>query len=217
MTYAERALTVRVFNAANEQVGQATAFLPADKSFSVDTYGVGHGTTGEPNPALGDISHRVLVDAVTYTRAITGDFDGNQSVTPFDFDLLRAEINMPPGPDDRMFDINDDTATNLTDRDAVLTAINRKLGDTDLDGDVDLNDLGNLASGFGKAPDQTSYGNGDTDLDFDVDLNDLGNLASNFQGGRAAAYAEFEALVPEPTAFSLLAIGAAGMVRRRRA
>jgi hypothetical protein len=81
------------------------------------------------------------------------------------------------------------------------------LGDTDLDGDVDLNDLGNLASRFGQNDLNIDWMNGDFDNDNDVDLNDLGAMASNFDAGRAQAYAEFQALVPEPTALSFVPVG----------
>jgi hypothetical protein len=71
-------------------------------------------------------------------------------------------------------------------------------GDADLDGDIDLSDLGILATHFGQIASAMQWTNGDFDDDKDVDLNDLGALATNFEGGRAAAFAEFQALVPEP-------------------
>ena len=58
-------------------------------------------------------------------------------------------------------------------------------GDTDLDGDVDLADLGNLATSFGLNNPTIDWINGDFDGDDDVDLNDLGTLATNFEGGPA--------------------------------
>jgi hypothetical protein len=80
-------------------------------------------------------------------------------------------------------------------------------GDTDLDGDVDLSDLGNLATAYGVMTNAT-WDIGDFDSDGDVDLNDLGTLATNFEGGRAAALAQFSAIVPEPTSCAgLLALG----------
>jgi hypothetical protein len=51
-----------------------------------------------------------------------------------------------------------------------------RYGDSDLDLDVDLNDLGNLASNFGSAAGNV-WGDGDFD---DVDLSDLGTLATFF-------------------------------------
>ena len=78
-------------------------------------------------------------------------------------------------------------------------------GDTDGDGDVDLDDLNNVRNNFG------GEGSGDTDGDNDVDLDDLNNVRNNFGAGPANA-------VPEPGTFvlglSMLALG--GLWARRR-
>jgi hypothetical protein len=89
-------------------------------------------------------------------------------------------------------------------------------GDTDFDDDVDLADLGNLASSFGLSSDSIKWQNGDFDHDDDVDLNDLGTLATNFEGGSAEAYTTFQALVPEPGCAALFAGALALLPRRRR-
>ncbi len=82
-------------------------------------------------------------------------------------------------------------------------------GDTDSDGDVDLNDLNNVRNNFG------ANGLGDTDGDTDVDLNDLNNVRNNFGATPGGANA-----VPEPGAASLavvmLAVGGALLHRRRK-
>jgi hypothetical protein len=91
-------------------------------------------------------------------------------------------------------------------------------GDTDLDGDVDLSDLGSLASHYG-AQSGSRWSRGDFDLDGDTDLNDLSELAANYGAGSAQALADFQALtgVPEPTGMALFAAaGALCMTRRRR-
>jgi hypothetical protein len=75
--------------------------------------------------------------------------------------------------------------------------------------------LGNLASGLG-IPSEKRWSKGNLDCDQDVDLPDLRTLATNFQGGRAAALAQFEALVPEPAAASLMLALVPGLLRRRR-
>jgi hypothetical protein len=62
--------------------------------------------------------------------------------------------------------------------DVVLTAYGP--GDADADGDVDLSDLGALATHFGQTSGAGSA-DGGFDGDGDVDLNDLGALASNFE------------------------------------
>ncbi len=58
-------------------------------------------------------------------------------------------------------------------------------GDTDLDGDVDLVDLGTLTANYNTThdlmdPDTDPWSRGDFDLDGDVDLVDLGTLAHNY-------------------------------------
>lgn len=93
-------------------------------------------------------------------------------------------------------------------------------GDADADFDVDLSDLGVLATHYGI----TSGGHwhlGDFDLDGDVDLSDLGQLATNYGAGQAQAFADFASLtgvnVPEPSLLMTLAVGLVvpSMARRR--
>src|SRR5262249_6989977 len=51
-------------------------------------------------------------------------------------------------------------------------------GDTNLDGKVDVTDLGNLASSYGATG--ASWVQGDSDYSGTVDVVDLGNLATNY-------------------------------------
>lgn len=93
-------------------------------------------------------------------------------------------------------------------------------GDADSDFDVDLSDLGMLATHYGISS-GGHWNFGDFDLDGDVDLADLGSLATHYGAGAAQAFADFQVLtgtaVPEPTAFSVLAFTAcAALIRRRR-
>lgn len=90
-------------------------------------------------------------------------------------------------------------------------------GDADLDGDVDLSDLGALATYYGQTS-NVFWTRGDFDLDNDVDLSDLGVLATNYGAGAAQAFADFQALtVPEPSSAAvLLMFGALGAARCRR-
>ncbi len=97
-------------------------------------------------------------------------------------------------------------------------------GDANLDGQVDISDLGALATAW-----QTSsvWTGGDFDYSGFVDISDLGILATNWQLGVGAPLgASFDealapvgltgASVPEPTVMSLLALGLAGVASRRR-
>ncbi len=81
-------------------------------------------------------------------------------------------------------------------------------GDTDSDGDIDLDDFGTLAAHFGET--DATFQSGDFDLNSRVDLADLALLKAMFH--RTAA-------VPEPDSLNLLAIGVliASLVWRRRA
>jgi hypothetical protein len=94
-------------------------------------------------------------------------------------------------------------------------------GDANLDGQVDVTDLGALATNW-----QTSnvWTGGDFNYDGFVDVSDLGILASNWQAGVgdplgpsfAEAMTAVGLAVPEPGAVALLVGGSAACVRRGR-
>jgi hypothetical protein len=95
-------------------------------------------------------------------------------------------------------------------------------GDSDLDGDVDIGDLGNLASNWQMSGEWIG---GDFDYNGTVNVNDLGLLASNWQAGvgsplgpgLAAALAGFGlpgSTVPEPQTAAIVL--ASGLALRRR-
>jgi autotransporter-associated beta strand protein len=106
------------------------------------------------------------------------------------------------------------------------------LGDSDLDGKVNVADLANLAGNFGKTSGQL-WINGDFDYNGNVNVADLADLAGNFGkqlgpssgtgGGSAdaaaaspAAAVASGAAVPEPASLGLIGIGALGLLSRRR-
>jgi hypothetical protein len=97
------------------------------------------------------------------------------------------------------------------------------LGDTDLDGHVNVADLANLAGNFGKSTGQL-WINGDFDYNANVNVADLADLAGNFgsalSAGSASPQSEVAAgtaAVPEPTTVGLLLIlSTAGLIRPRR-
>jgi autotransporter-associated beta strand protein len=105
------------------------------------------------------------------------------------------------------------------------------LGDSDLDGKVNVADLANLAGNFGKTSGQV-WINGDFDYNGNVNVADLADLAGNFgkdldsagfgSGGAtpaaltANAAAVSGAAVPEPTTLGLVGLGAVGLLAPRR-
>jgi hypothetical protein len=81
-------------------------------------------------------------------------------------------------------------------------------GDTNNDGVVDLTDLNNVLNNFG-----TTNPAGDDNTDGTVDLTDLNAVLNNFGVTYAASSLS---VVPEPASLSLLGLGAAALVGRRR-
>jgi hypothetical protein len=99
----------------------------------------------------------------------------------------------------------------LLDNVLIQTAPTHNPGDTNNDGFVDLTDLNNVLNNFGS----TGDGNpGDDDSSGAVDLTDLNNVLNNFGTDYNAAAALN--VVPEPASLSLLALGAASLLTRRR-
>ncbi|HRK31588.1 MAG TPA: autotransporter-associated beta strand repeat-containing protein [Tepidisphaeraceae bacterium] len=84
-------------------------------------------------------------------------------------------------------------------------------GDADLSGGVSLDDFTALAAAFGNAG---GWSSGDFNYDGVVNLDDFTPLAANFGNSLPGDVAR--GAVPEPTALGLVAIGVAGLLRRRR-
>ena len=81
-------------------------------------------------------------------------------------------------------------------------------GDVNLDGVVDVTDLGILATNYGQ---NAKWSKGDLNMDGIVDVSDLGILATNY-GTSVPDISQS----PEPTTIALLALGGAGLLKRRR-
>jgi hypothetical protein len=98
------------------------------------------------------------------------------------------------------------------------------IGDTNLDGKVDVTDLGNVASSYGTAS-ATSWITGDFNYDGVVDVTDLGDLASNYGASLtdSAAASRMSATVttqlaaiPEPSSLATVTTAIAASLRSRR-
>jgi hypothetical protein len=75
-------------------------------------------------------------------------------------------------------------------------------GDTNGDGNVDLDDLNNVRNNFGGSGDPIL---GDTDGDNDVDLDDLNAVRNNFGATSGGS-------VPEPGTLAIATLGIAAML-----
>jgi hypothetical protein len=91
-------------------------------------------------------------------------------------------------------------------------------GDADLNGTVDSQDFARLAAGYGVTTGGV-WTSGDFDYNGKVNSQDFNLLAGNFGQAMAGALpgASLGAVVPEPSALTLLAWLGAGAIRRRRA
>ena len=98
-------------------------------------------------------------------------------------------------------------------------------GDTNLDGQVTIADLGELASNWQSTT--AVWRQGDFNYDGAVTISDLGDLASNWQAGvgsplgmsfeeALAAVGLGGVAVPEPATMGLLVLGACTLKRARR-
>jgi len=209
-------------------LGSGTATLQQGKLQELPSFGTPPAAVSvNSNGNYSQPGHRIAADGnfnyntTTASGSGSADLDDSARITRTlagQVTTSGSQITLTINSLNWLFDIEED-GTDIGDLqitgNIVATAPLLKRGDSDGDGDVDLNDLSNLAAAYGVTT-NGQWGQGDFDSDGDIDLNDLSSLAANYGTGEAAAFADFQALaaVPEPAALGLLALGGTALVRR---
>jgi hypothetical protein len=163
-----------------------------------------------PDQIVGALSFSVLigdgnVDEETFTLTCF-DLSGNELVPPSTFTtdqtgIRVGETSLSVGGLIGSIELRlaDFSPSGVTLDDLEFELAHSVLGDTDGDGDVDLDDLNNVRNHFG------GTGPGDANGDGQVDLNDLNAVRNNF--GTAGSKA-----VAEPSTFGLIVFGSSSVV-----
>jgi autotransporter-associated beta strand protein len=212
----------------NDYIGAATnAALPANAATIVQAGTLALVGAGAHTPVLNNPNTNAYTD-VQGGRLVL-DYTGGSSPAAQVATVLDAGFDQTPRFSAGI--IRSTTVTNLIglgwreDTGAQTVTIARTYyGDADLNGQVDVNDLGTLATNWQALQ---SWGGGDFDYDGSVGVNDLGLVATNWQAGvgnplgpsfadAAAALGLPGVAVPEPASMGLLGIAAWSLRRRRR-
>ncbi len=164
-------------------------------------------------PTFGDVGYDVRVSH--YASWIQGgipdlgDLNDDGAIDAVDIDLLFDEIHVTGTPRLWPYDLtaDDDVTTADADR-LVLDILATRYGDANLDGRVNVLDLGALANHY-RLP-AGSWTDGDFNGDGVANILDLGLLANNYDVGGGGAP------VPAPGPAGLLLLGAPVALRKRR-
>ena len=169
----------------------------------------------------GDIGYDVCVSAyagwiqsvIAATPApYTGDFNNDTHVNATDVDALFAHY----GSADLWYDVSGDGVVGRADSDTLIrTLLGCQYGDVNLDHHIDGGDLALLAANWAVYSGM-GWGNGDFNGDKAVDGGDLAIMGTYWNWSAPSPPASEGADIPEPGTLTLLALGALGLIPRRR-
>jgi len=160
------------------------------------------------------------LDNLTMSSRVPFDFDNSSDYNAADIEILYRQIPGTVPPADPIFDLVPDGVINQNDIDHFIkTIIGTRLGDTNVDHDVDTADLTTAIMNFtGVGGKDKLWRHGNTDGDQDVDTADLTTAIINFTGAAnrlpqttPQLFSSAE-LLPEPTSVILLVFGIMGYI-----
>ena len=148
------------------------------------------------------------------------DFDNSSDYNAADIEILYRQIPGTVPPADPIFDLLPDGVFNQNDIDHFIeTVIGTRLGDTNVDHDVDTDDLTTAIVNFtGAGGSNKFWRHGNTDGDQDVATADLTTAIINFTGAanlpppNTSQFYSSAELLPEPTSVILLVFWVMGYV-----
>ena len=144
-------------------------------------------------------------DVVPEPTGVLGDLNYDKKLDLMDLDILTKTVSVAPGQvtSDALrrglgrLDINADESVNVADIHHWVTQLkSTRIGDADLDGEVEFDDFLVLSDNFGHSG---GWGQGDFDGNGEIDFSDFLALSANF----GLAGSTSAAAVPEPTGVCL--------------
>ena len=157
--------------------------------------------TRVPEPMYIDTTY----DDIYFTFPVPGDFNSDRMVDVEDIDLLGYEIRR--GRYRPQFDLNDDDKVDLTDHGLWVHELKKTyIGDADLNGEFNSNDFVQVFQA-GKYETALAAGWAEGDWDTSRTFNSSDFVVAFQDGGYEQGLRTDVAAVPEPAAWTLLAIG----------